>query len=297
VTRREIARSRKCEYLRFRAELPFMLRSLSVVTQLANLFTDLRLRDDLSVTPSLELAKLALVTSKDEEEDDARTTNSTASTDKTLVDDASGVSGPPAAGTASDAPAITASLSNSSTGSAASSSSVLGKRLRGSQSAMDVDSPSQSQVETTEKDGFVVVGHNKGETSTAAPLTAEPAQAPEQSMDTTDDVTPSAAATAQDKGKLVPPPLPPRKNSTIEDSGMMFGRQHDVSECMDNCMFQIETALLRFDEGSEDVQKESVVKRYVLLVGVRTRTHAVATQVVLRQTAAAGDGLGRDGQA
>jgi ubiquitin carboxyl-terminal hydrolase 25/28 len=46
------------------------------------------------------------------------------------------------------------------------------------------------------------------------------------------------------------------------ESVMMFGRQHDVAECMDNCMFQIETALLRFDEmaGSES-DKTSVVKR------------------------------------
>lgn len=37
-----------------------------------------------------------------------------------------------------------------------------------------------------------------------------------------------------------------------------------MSECMDNCMFQIETALLKFDgDGSDDLQKTSVVKRYV----------------------------------
>jgi len=44
------------------------------------------------------------------------------------------------------------------------------------------------------------------------------------------------------------------------------GKQHDVAECMDNCIFQIETALLKFDGmtesqgGSSD--KTSVVKRY-----------------------------------
>lgn len=42
------------------------------------------------------------------------------------------------------------------------------------------------------------------------------------------------------------------------------GRQHDVSECMDNCMFQIETALLDFQglEGAE-ADKTSVVKRWI----------------------------------
>jgi len=41
-----------------------------------------------------------------------------------------------------------------------------------------------------------------------------------------------------------------------------IGKQHDVSECMDNCMFQIETALLKFDglSGSHD-SKGSIVKR------------------------------------
>jgi hypothetical protein len=45
-----------------------------------------------------------------------------------------------------------------------------------------------------------------------------------------------------------------------------IGRQHDVSECMDNCVFQIETALLKFDglDESED-GKSSVVKRFVAL--------------------------------
>lgn len=42
----------------------------------------------------------------------------------------------------------------------------------------------------------------------------------------------------------------------------LLGKQHDVSECMDNCMFQIETALLKFDglSGSQ-AGKDSVVKR------------------------------------
>lgn len=51
----------------------------------------------------------------------------------------------------------------------------------------------------------------------------------------------------------------------------MTGKQHDVAECMDNCMFQIETALLNFDdedddgmgatEDDPDSEKASVVKR------------------------------------
>jgi ubiquitin carboxyl-terminal hydrolase 25/28 len=44
------------------------------------------------------------------------------------------------------------------------------------------------------------------------------------------------------------------------------GKQHDVAECMDNCMFQIETALLKFDgmdeSQGESSEKTSVVKRF-----------------------------------
>jgi len=48
----------------------------------------------------------------------------------------------------------------------------------------------------------------------------------------------------------------------LDSGGMMFGRQHDVSECMDNCIFQIETALLKFG-GMSDAEddKTSLVKR------------------------------------
>jgi ubiquitin carboxyl-terminal hydrolase 25/28 len=56
------------------------------------------------------------------------------------------------------------------------------------------------------------------------------------------------------------PPLPTRK-PTQSDSVMMFGKQHDVSECMDNCMFQIEIALLKFDGLGESDNQNSVVKR------------------------------------
>lgn len=47
---------------------------------------------------------------------------------------------------------------------------------------------------------------------------------------------------------------------------LFSGKQHDVAECMDNCMFQIETALLKFDNLSESSDKTSVVKRWALLV-------------------------------
>ncbi|KAJ7070745.1 hypothetical protein C8F01DRAFT_1046433 [Mycena amicta] len=171
VTRREITRSKR------------------FISLLANLFCDLQYSQDASVTPALELAKLALVTSKDEEEDeDKGGTDTSNDTDATLVEEGNGV----------------ARLSQTN--------------------AMDVDSP-------------------------VLPRSGSPVASGEASS-----------------SKIVvkkPPPLPPRKAAENSGSEMMFGKQHDVSECMDNCMFQIETALLKFDAiaGSDDDSKTSAVKR------------------------------------
>jgi len=41
---------------------------------------------------------------------------------------------------------------------------------------------------------------------------------------------------------------------------MMFGKQNDVAECMDNCIFQIECAL-QFDGGRKDSEKQNIVKQ------------------------------------
>jgi ubiquitin carboxyl-terminal hydrolase 25/28 len=61
---------------------------MAVITLLASLFWDLEYCETAAVTPNLELAKLALVTSKDEEEDeDKGGTDSSNDTDATLVED------------------------------------------------------------------------------------------------------------------------------------------------------------------------------------------------------------------
>ena len=95
------------------------------------------------MTPTLELAKLALVTSRDEEEDeiDKGGTDSSNDTDATLVEDSPSR---PSAETPSSPPAT--------------GKSVLGKRVRELDrkgNEMDVESPlSQSPVD---KDGFVMI--------------------------------------------------------------------------------------------------------------------------------------------
>jgi len=82
------------------AQLPFQFLVVTdtplVVSELAELFWHLEHADIASVTPTMELAKLALVTSKDEEDDIEQTaTDSSNDTDDTLVEDA-----PPRAGVA-----------------------------------------------------------------------------------------------------------------------------------------------------------------------------------------------------
>ncbi|KAJ7897243.1 hypothetical protein B0H14DRAFT_2677490 [Mycena olivaceomarginata] len=187
VTRREIIRSKK------------------FITLLASLFWDLEYCEDPAVTPAIELAKLALVTSKDEEEDeDKGGTDSSNDTDATLVED-----GPAR-------PAVSSPIQ---------------------ESAMEVDSPRPDAV-------------NASVRSTS----------PSRSGEASSSKIPAPASADTSVTKKAPA-LPPRKATEISDSTMMFGKQHDVAECMDNCMFQIETALLKFDAMSGNDNKTSIVKR------------------------------------
>ncbi|KDR85578.1 hypothetical protein GALMADRAFT_53377 [Galerina marginata CBS 339.88] len=217
VTRREITRSRK------------------FINQLAELFFNLEYCDAAAVTPTVELAKLALITSRDEEEDevDKGGTDSSNDTDATLVDDG------PSRMVVMQSPGR-------------SSSSVLGKRPRDldrQRNEMEVDSPlSQSPKE---RDGFVVVPSQRDTRSPEPIAEASSSKAPlvDQDGDTNMAVAPAAQK-----------PVSVRKRVEANDSTMMFGKQHDVAECMDNCMFQIETALLKFDDISDGSDKTSVVK-------------------------------------
>ena len=135
----------------------------------------------------MELAKLALVTSKDEEDDIEQTaTDSSNDTDATLVEDALPRAGP---------------VTGSPVGSpGASSSSVLGKRSRDKEigSRMSIDS-------VTDKDNFVIISKSPDAGPSSAAAAAE--------IEMKD-----AEAPAQSGPK--PPPLPPRKTS---ESVMMFG--------------------------------------------------------------------------
>ncbi|KAI0363306.1 cysteine proteinase [Pilatotrama ljubarskyi] len=230
VTRREIMRSKK------------------FVNLLAELFFNMEYCENPAITPEIELAKLALVTTQDEEEDDADKagTDSSNDTDATLVDD---MVPRPTYDRASSSPLQSPA------------GSVLGKRSRDGDSGMDVDAaaPTASPSERAEATKAASPPPTQQQTQDATEF-IEDAIASSSKLRATDTAADVEMKDETQANKA--PPLPPRRPRPTDESVMMFGRQHDVSECMDNCMFQIETALLDFQgmATSED-DKTSPVKR------------------------------------
>lgn len=217
VTRREIVRSRK------------------FVSHLADLFFKMENSDDPAIVPSIDLAKLALVTSRDEEEDEADRggTDSSNDTDATLVDDA-----PPRF---------------QSQGPSQPAEQTDDNRM-GDGSAMDLDDANSSYPSKR----------------VDSPPTSSPQAGSSFSIDRDGGDTPPPPLEPVDQDVEMQPAMSSNKRTSLirrpTESGsvMMFGKQHDVSECMDNCMFQIETALLKFDALSghqQDPEKTSIIKR------------------------------------
>ena len=208
VTRREIMRSKKCMLSYYFVSFPDHA-GLSVINQLAELFFNLEYCEAAAVTPTIELAKLALVTSRDEEEDevDKGGTDSSNDTDATLVED-----GPSRS-------SILAPLRTSQ--SSSSSSSVLGKRPRDldrQRLEMEVDSPlSQSPKE---RDGFVLVPSMSPRPSNQIQQSAESSSS-SKLTDEDGDVQMELAPTAKPAPTL-------RKRAEPSDSTMMFGMQCPV---------------------------------------------------------------------
>lgn len=232
-----------------------------VVSQLAELFEQLESCDNPAVTPTVELAKLALITSKDEEEDDFERggTDTSNDTDATLVDD--GPSGShhmltaePAQFTSQPNPAdVPLPLSAASPGSiytgpgspgegSSSSSSVLGKRTRGSVSHPERRTTFADMDVDLDKENYVIVPplgaakyeHSPTDAMLESPVgqdpvrrrTLEAAEVGGGGKDGEDEVMevevvegPQEASGQQVAPK--PPPLPPRKPAS--DSVMMFG--------------------------------------------------------------------------
>jgi ubiquitin carboxyl-terminal hydrolase 25 len=235
VTRREIVRSKKCKRLLFvhfislshKNRFPTTMLTLIVVYQLASLFHELEYAEAPSITPALELAKLALVTSKDEEDDEtdkgtSGTDSSGASndTDATLVEDG----GPPSyVSTLEGRTASPTTLSPEAR-------SILGKRTRDlsrmpSENAMDVDVDFDVEMEDKENvapsSDVDVTMKNRSQTEFSAP---GPSGSRSQALDGDGDVIMRSETPLPNTDAIPPskraPPLPPRKT----DSVMMFGR-------------------------------------------------------------------------
>jgi ubiquitin carboxyl-terminal hydrolase 25 len=161
--------------------------------------------EEAAVTPTLDLAKLALVTTQDEEEDDQGGAGTDASndTDATLVED-----GPVRAPERSSPSPIRSPRSPSSP-------TVLGKRNRGRPS--DVNMEGITTVED-EKD-YVVVSKSP------SPLQDTERPKPERkgSSSKRKTTTEQEDVVMKDVQERKAPPLPPRKPATTSGSIMMFG--------------------------------------------------------------------------
>ncbi|KAK7040147.1 ubiquitin-specific protease ubp2 [Paramarasmius palmivorus] len=206
VTRKEVHRSRK------------------FVNHLADLFRNLEHSQATAITPAIELAKLALVTSKDEEEDEGGTDTSN-DTDATLVED-----GPSRFSAEPDQ-----QMSPQPQSPGPSPSSILGKRpreitRRASEMDIDVIAASQEGARSSSVQPM----------SRASSLPYPPVNPAKEAESSSSTPAPPPDVRAEDNepqdvemkdvsqpAKKVPPPLPPRKTPVKNDSVMMFGRQHD----------------------------------------------------------------------
>jgi ubiquitin carboxyl-terminal hydrolase 25 len=236
---------------------------VTVLAQLSDLFTQMAWGDANAITPSIELAKLALVTSKDEEEDEAKAnptvtvaTSSSPSTDATLVEEVNGLH-PPLL------PTYGYSASTSTGPALPANATVLGKRSR------EVDLDAEKTEQTTADGSPAAISKPRSPRREDSPppdktMRIDEPPAPDQEMfelkrtegqDTNmedaevssvnasqggsipgsppPESAPPAAETAASSQppplpKRQPPPLPPRKQP-VSDSVMMFGKTFMVT--------------------------------------------------------------------
>jgi ubiquitin carboxyl-terminal hydrolase 25 len=176
-----------------------------VLSLLARLFHEMEYAEPAAVTPDLELAKLALVTSKDEEEDavgeEQQGTDSSNDTDATLVEEAAAANIP---GTMSPPVGSTAAAS------------VLGKRPRGEDALIEMD------IDAKDRD-YVIVSKPPSPTSTTAPGSSSNGKA---SFGLTKDVDGDVVMSTDLSVAENRPSTVPKKRTAppTSDSTMMFGK-------------------------------------------------------------------------
>lgn len=247
---------------------------VAVVVLLQALYNQLIHAPTTSVTPVTELAYLALVPSK-EENDLAKPPSLIVTDDEVIIIEPSPTE--------------------------AKSPSVLGKRrsdhldetvaLEGPVAKSKSQSPAAASIEPLDEDTRMQTGspephemerarqtrRRAGTTDSLSPLLGASSNEtlPMTTQETMDGVVEISAPVDVEMDVIVStppsvaPPLPPRRQpslvSKVSDLGeevanyMAFGKQNDVTECMDNVMFQIECALIR--GGSELESEQSLVKR------------------------------------
>ena len=177
----------------------------TVIHQLAELFFNLEFCEAAAVTPTVELAKLALVTSRDEEDDEIDTggTDSSNDTEATLVDD-----GP-------SRPGVTESSSYSSE----RTSTVLGKRTRDVAPQRITDMEVDSPIPGSPKDNGSFTMDSSATSDSPPPSVASSSKHTDQSQAAKSDGDGDIEMEPAPK----PPPLPPRKLGVKSESIMMFG--------------------------------------------------------------------------
>ena len=258
-------------------------RSKRFVLQLQSLFRQLIVSKDRAVTPETELAYLALVPSKEdlaaESTEDER---SPAQRDSMVVDEPTPVDASATTdvnmheGDSPKSPTVLGKRSvdhleteNVDVEMRTSPRPEQQQQQQQQQSAEPTSTSSPKRTQTEESESTTT-------TTTKAPSRRAPQAHTEMRVEEASDgvteirpatdndnaAAPPAPATAP-PGDLPrpdgPPPLPPRpagrtRRQTLEhqvESYMSFGRQNDVTECMDNVMFQVEVALRHNARGAE----------------------------------------------
>ena len=246
-------------------------RSKRFVQHLSSLFSQLIYMAEPAVRPELDLAYLALVSSKDEDEatspkeapiavmpvgTDVRGAIPTTASPPALAvkDQAIPVD---AAGEGLIAAQAHAMPPSDPSPPSAGSPSVLGKRNSEhlDDEEMDIDRQSRSRSagspEKTSEETLSKVQQTDATVMDVDPSPSGSSERPESTVELQQDeiaAKPGGSEAAEMAVSSQPPPLPPRpeqtrKATTVTNSTMMFGKQNDVSEAMDNVIFQIEAAL------------------------------------------------------
>ncbi|KAK4700117.1 hypothetical protein P7C70_g6136, partial [Phenoliferia sp. Uapishka_3] len=290
VTKAEVERSRRCKPIFTPSQL---LRKADdddprkVAILLQGLFNQLIHSPTSAVTPETELAYLALVPSKEEAAATAtKEIEDAAAESDSIAMDVSPSDAPPASPSSEEAksPSVLGKRTSEhlDSGESGEDDIEIDKMMIDSQLAtspipdrdLDVElrdvSPQPAPESSMPRRSPSSLGKNFG---TLEPQSFDENLATSLSAKEAADGVVEIGAPDVEMTLLAPPPLPPRdrkgKEKSKESTGfekevsayMSFGKQNDVTECMDNVMFQLECALNPTSSDSDGGEAASLVKR------------------------------------